>query len=315
MHALYGRAELERVLDPREVIEAVAAGFIAYSAGRTVVPPVGELLFDDPPGDCHIKYGAVRGADTFTVKIATGFPRNADVGKSTSNGIVLVFSARTGELACILDDEGFLTDSRTAAAGALAARLLAPPDVECIGILGSGIQARLQLDYLRHVLPTRRALVWARRPERAQTVVVPGFTVETARTVHEVAARCRLIVTTTAAREALLHSGDVEPGTHITAVGADSVGKQELDPALFARAAIRAVDSRSQCVAFGDAAHAVRAGLVAAEALVEIGTIAANPERYPREHEAITIADLTGVAIQDVQIAELARARLERAGG
>jgi len=211
MHALYGRSELERVLDPREVIEAVAAGFIAYSAGRTVVPPVGELLFEDPPGDCHIKYGAVRGADTFTVKIATGFPRNADIGKSTSNGIVLVFSARTGELACILDDEGFLTDSRTAAAGALAARLLAPPEVACIGILGSGIQARLQLEYLRHVLPTRRALVWARRPERAQAVVVPGFSIEAVRTVREVAARCRLIVTTTASREALLLAGDVEP--------------------------------------------------------------------------------------------------------
>jgi ornithine cyclodeaminase len=306
----YARAEIERVIDPRELIDRVAAAFIAYSSGRAVVPPVGELLFEDPPGDCHIKYGALRGEATFTVKIATGFPRNLELGKSTSNGVVLVFSARTGELECILDDEGFLTDARTAAAGALAARLLAPAGVECIGIVGSGIQARMQLDYLRHVLPTRRALIYARRAERARAVAVPGFELAVADSLEALAARCRLIVTTTASRELLLSADLVRPGTHVTAVGADSAGKQELDPRLFARAAIRAVDSLSQCSAFGDAAHALAAGLVRADALVELGSIAAAPGRYPRGAADITIADLTGVAVQDVAAAALARERL-----
>src|SRR5580658_7578580 len=120
-------------------------GFVAYSRGEVVVPPVGHLDFADPPGDCHIKYGYIRGDDTFTVKMATGFYRNPDIGLPSSNGAMLVFSARTGEPLALLHDEGYLTDVRTAAAGAVAAKYLAPREVECIGMVGAGTQAHLQL--------------------------------------------------------------------------------------------------------------------------------------------------------------------------
>src|SRR5579863_6788482 len=155
MVTVYSRAQLEKAIQPAELIKVTEEGFIAYSQGKAVVPPVGELLFEDPPGDCHIKYGHLIGDSTFTIKIATGFYRNSELGISSSNGIILVFSSTTGQLITILEDEGFLTDIRTAAAGAVAAKLLAPPEVSCIGIVGAGIQARLQLDYLQYVLPTR----------------------------------------------------------------------------------------------------------------------------------------------------------------
>ena len=166
MTDIYNRWQLEEAISPKKLIAAIEEGFIAYSQGKVVVPPVGQLLFDDPPGDCHIKYGYVRGGSTFTIKVATGFYGNAALGIPSGDGIILVFSARTGQLITILDDKGFLTDARTAAAGAVAAKLLAPPRVSCIGIVGAGVQAKMQLDYLRHVLPTRRAMVWARSAKK-----------------------------------------------------------------------------------------------------------------------------------------------------
>src|ERR1700727_2857920 len=178
----YSRAQLEEVIHPADLIHAVEDGFVAYSRGEVVVPPVGHLDFDDPPGDCHIKYGYIRGDDAFTVKIATGFYRNPERGLPSSNGVVLVFSSRTGELLAILQDEGCLTDLRTAAAGAVAAKYLAPSKVTCIGMVGAGTQAQLQLQYLKEVTPCRRVLLWARSAERAAAFRVKGFQIELAAT-------------------------------------------------------------------------------------------------------------------------------------
>jgi ornithine cyclodeaminase len=303
-----GRAELEGALAPAEAIEAIAEGFVAYSRGEVVTPPVGHLEFAEASGDCHIKYGYRRGGDTFTVKVATGFYRNPEVGLPSSNGVVLVFSSRTGELLALLQDEGYLTDLRTAAAGAVAARLLAPERVDCIGVVGAGTQARLQLELLKEVTSCRRVLVWARRAERAAAFHVDGFAIEAAATVGELAAECRLIVTTTPARQWLLGADEVRPGTHITAVGADGGGKQELDPRLFA-GAVCVVDSRKQCAEFGDSSYALQAGVIGLEDLVELGEVLQDGRLGRRDERQITIADLTGVAVQDIEIARLAMER------
>jgi len=310
MAVIYNRSQLERALRPEELIAAIEQGFIAYSQGKVIVPPVGELLFEEPPGDCHIKYGYVPGDPTFTIKVATGFYRNAELGISSSNGIILVFSTTTGQLITILDDEGFLTDARTAAAGAVAAKRLAPAEVSRIGIIGTGIQGKMQLDYLRYVLPARRAMVWARSPEKAQSYQVDGFDIQVAGSIGDLAAACNLIVTTTPSHRWLLGAADARPGTHITAVGSDAAGKQELDPQLFLKAKVRAVDSRKQCVQYGDSSYAIKQGLIVAADLVELGDIAQNPGLGRQSASEITIADLTGVAVQDIQIAKLVVAAL-----
>jgi ornithine cyclodeaminase len=284
--------------------------FVAYSQGEAIVPPVGRMEFEDPPGDCHIKYGYLKRGTTFTVKIATGFWKNPELGLPSSNGVVLVFSSKTGELLAILQDEGYLTDIRTAAAGAVAAKYLAPHRVEYVGILGAGTQARRQLELLREVTACRKVLLWARSRDRASTFRVEGFDIEIVSTVSELAAKARLIVTTTSSRGWLLGAADVEPGTHITAVGADSGGKQELEPALFAQARIRAVDSRSQCSRYGDSSFALDQSLIDSNDLVELGEVILKEELRRRRVEDVTIADLTGVAVQDIAIAELVLARL-----
>lgn len=300
------RPEIEAAVRPLEAIAAIEAGFVAYSKGEVTVPPVGSLEFKNPPGEMHLKYGHRHGDPVFVIKVSSSFYDNPKLGLSSSSGLMLVFSARTGFPEVALLDGGYLTDLRTAAAGAVVAKHLAPKNVRAIGIIGAGIQARMQLDLLRHVTSCRRALVWARDPIKARAYQVDGFTVEAATSPKEVAALCNLIVTTTPSREPLLMAGDIRPGTHVTAVGADGFGKQELDAALFARADILAVDARSQCFDHGDSSHAIRGGLAAKERFVEIGELIADPGLARTRDDQITIADLTGLAVQDIQIAKLA---------
>jgi ornithine cyclodeaminase len=306
MATVYTRAQIEKVVRPADVIAAMERAFVAYSRGEAVVPPVGQLEFEEPPGDCHIKYGYLKAGDTFTIKIATSFWKNPEKELASSNGVLLVFSSTTGELLTILQDEGYLTDIRTAAAGAVAAKYLAPSNVECIGIVGAGTQARLQLDYLREVTRCRRVLLWARSVERARAFHLDGFGIEIVSNMADLAARARLIVTTTSSKQWLLGASDVQPGTHITAVGADGGGKQELDPALFGLSATCAVDSRTQCSQYGDVSFAIADGWIPPENLVELGELIPNAAIRRRAAEDITIADLTGVAVQDIAIAELA---------
>jgi ornithine cyclodeaminase len=278
MARVYTREQIVRAICPAEVIAAMEQAFVAYSRGEAVIPPIGQMEFEKPPGDCHIKFGYLKSGNTFTVKIATGFWKNPERGLPSSNGVVLVFSSRTGELLAILQDEGCLTDIRTAAAGAVAARYLAPAKLECIGILGAGTQARLQLEYLREVTPCRRVLLWARSREKAKTVAVDGFEIEVAPSVAVLTASARLIVTATSAKRWLLAAGEVQPGTHITAVGADGGGKQELEPKVFALSVLCAVDSRSQCLAFGESSWAVQQHWIEPDILVELGELIANPQ-------------------------------------
>jgi ornithine cyclodeaminase len=214
-------------------------------------------------------------------------------------------------LLTILQDEGHLTDIRTAAAGAVAAKYLAPKNLGCIGIIGAGTQARLQLEYLREVTPCRKVLLWARSAERARALHVDGFAIEVVPNVSVLAAEARLIVTTTSSNKWLLGVAHVHPGTHITAVGADGGGKQELEPKLFALSVVCAVDSRGQCLQFGDSSFAIRQNWIQPELLVELGELISNEQIRRHSAQDITIADLTGVAVQDIAIADLVLRRMQ----
>ena len=310
-------ADIRRALGKIDLVAVMEGAFAAYSRGEVTVPPVGELLFDDPPGEMHVKYGAIRGDDVFVVKLATGFPRNGAAGLPPFGGVVLVFSAKTGLLSQVLLDEGHLTNVRTAAAGAVAAKHLAPRAVGCIGICGSGVQARLQAQQLRAVTDCRRALVWARDARKAASCAADlarlGFEADVAPSVEALAAASNLIVTTTAAEEPYLLAGHVRPGTHVTAVGSDTPGKAELAPDLLALADRVVVDSRSQSLLRGEAHHAIATGHLLADRLVELGEVIADPVRGRSDDDQISIADLTGVAAQDIALAKAVCAEL--AGG
>lgn len=305
--------EIERVKEAMraiDIVPAIEAGFALYSAGRAVVPAVGELLFEDPPGEVHIKYGYLEGDAYYVIKVASGFYENPkrNLPLPSGDGLMLLFSRETGELMSILLDRGYLTDLRTAAAGAVAAKYLAPQRVRRIGIVGTGTQARLQLQYLAQVTECRRVIAWGRSPEKLACYRAEmerhGFSIEMTQDSSVLAASCNLIVTATASRSPLLWGDQIRRGTHITAVGADTPEKQELDPAILAKADLVVADSVSQCVERGDIAHAVRAQAIDVDDIVELGQVVSGKVPGRTSEDQITVADLTGVAVQDIQIAK-----------
>jgi ornithine cyclodeaminase len=303
---IVSRQEIDAILPELDLIPLIEAGFVGYSTGWAVVPPVGELLLDG--GDVHIKYGYLRQDDYYVVKIASGFYDNATLGLPTSNGLMLLFEQRTGELAAILLDEGRLTDIRTAVAGAISAKYLAPERVERIGILGTGIQARLQVEYLATVTPCRSVLAWGRSAAKLDVyradMEEKGFEVETTEDASELLKRCNLVVTCTPATRPLLESRYLRPGTHITAVGSDTPDKQELEAAILGRADVVVADSISQCRIRGEIGQAIMAGSLQEEDVIELGALIYGEGQGRNNQKQITVADLTGVAVQDIQIAK-----------
>jgi len=306
---IYNLDDIKKTIEPRALIKSQEEGFVAYSEGRVVVPPVGYLHFEEASGDCHIKYGYIKADDYFVVKIATGFYKNPEIGLPVGSGMMALFSQKTGDVEALLLDEGYLTDMRTAAAGAVAAKYLAPKHIDRIGIVGTGAQARFQLEMLKSVTDCRDACVWGRDERKGEQyksdMVGSAFSVQAVSRIEELMDSCNLIVTTTAAREPLLYASQLLAGTHVTAVGADAQGKQELDPQIFKVADVRVVDSIPQCVDHGDTSHAVKEGLIEKGQLVELGAVIKNPELGRTKEDQITVADLTGVAVQDIQIAKL----------
>ena len=296
-------------IDPVEVIiKSIEEGFVAYSQGKVVVPPIGELVFEEPRGETHIKYGYIRHDDYYVIKIASGFYDNIKLGLPTSSGLMLLFSQKTGELIAVLIDDGYLTQVRTAAAGAVVGKYFAPQKVRRVGVFGAGVQGRMQVEYLRYVRDFKDVIVWGVSHEeldRYQTdMTTKGFMVQTTLDPEEIASTCNVIITATPSYSPLFKAGQVRKGTHITAMGSDTAEKQELDPAILKMADKLAVDSIPQSLLRGEVFKALKAGLIKKEDLVELGT-AISDQKFQRQSEAeITVVDLTGVAVQDIQISK-----------
>ena len=299
--------QIKAALRSVDLMQQIESGFVAYSEGRAVVPPVGELVLQNPPGDVHIKYGYLTGDEYYVIKIASGFYDNAALGLPSSNGLMLLFSQQSGELCAVLLDEGYLTDVRTAVAGAICAKYLAPATVTRIGVFGTGIQARLQLQYLAPVTDCREVTVWGRNQLNLdayrEDMASSGFSARTTLDAAEVLQQCNLIVTTTPATEPVLAwLDDTQHGVHITAVGSDTAHKQELDLATMARADLLVADSISQCKSRGEIHHALRNGVIQESDVVELGNLISGKTTGRVSEDQVTVADLTGVAVQDIQI-------------
>jgi ornithine cyclodeaminase len=294
-------------IPPQVLLDMVEAAFVAFSEGLAVLPAVGEMSFDDPRGDVHIKYGYLRGGDRYVVKVASGFYDNPSRGLPVSTGLMMLFSQQTGRLQALMLDDGLLTRVRTAIAGALAAKYLAPKEISCIGIVGTGTQARLQLEWLRHVTPCRQAMVWGRDDSKAlayaKELCGKGFDVDVATNLQTLGNHCNLIVTTTPSREPVLLASHVRQGTHITAVGADTPDKQEIDSNIIRNAQCVVADSRSQCAKRGEIAKALQQKRVDIASVIELGAIASGRIPGRQSQTDITVADLTGLAVQDLAIA------------
>ena len=290
-----------------DLLTVIEQAYTNYSNKNAVVPPVGTLTFEKPPGDVHIKYGYIKGGDNYVIKIASGFYNNPDFGLGSSNGLNLVFNQKNGLLETILLDEGYLTDIRTAVGGAVAAKYLSPRHINKIGIVGTGIQARLQLEYISKVISCKDVLVWGRSEGKLQKyrddMKPHGYNIDVTKECERITKECNLIVTTTPSQSPILKNSGLEEGTLIIAMGADTEGKQELDTNILEEAALIVPDSYSQCQHHGEIHKAYQANLLSKVKMKELGEII-NDNGFVRRESDIIIADLTGIATQDIQISK-----------
>jgi ornithine cyclodeaminase len=302
------RADVEAALPMAVCMDAVEAAFVAFADGRAELPGVIHLDVPEARGEIHVKAGHVHGAPAYAVKVASGF-----YGRDPAaiDGMVMVFDARDGAPLAILMDGGFITDQRTGAAGGVVARALAPQRVGVVAVLGTGLQARKQVEALRIARPAIDAIrIWGRDRLKAEAAAddVGGVAVAS---VEDAVRDAGVIVTCTASREPLVRDAWVAPGTHITAVGSDGVGKQELDPALLRRADVLVMDAREQCLRLGELQHAPDQ----ADRAVAIGEICAGRVPGRTDPGQLTVADLTGVGVQDVAAANAVLANVPARAG
>jgi len=308
-------AELRRIVPlDREAVACVEDAFRALATKTVAMPPILRLDIPEHRGEVDVKTAYVPGLDGFAIKISPGFFDNPKIGLPSTNGMMVLLSSRTGLVQALLLDNGYLTDVRTAAAGAVAAKHLSREDASVAAIFGAGMQAKLQLEALALVRPIREARLWARDAAKAEATAgtlaeALGFPVKAASDPKAAVAGADIIVTTTPSEKPILEADWLQPGQHVTAMGSDAEHKNEVDPQVIARGTYVA-DSLKQTRRLGELHHAIAAGLVAPDAeFAELGQVIAGLKVGRTRADEITIADLTGTGIQDTAIATLAFAR------
>jgi ornithine cyclodeaminase len=318
---LLSEADLRRcVALDRDAVGCVEDAFRALATSAVVMPPILSLHMPEQNGEVDVKTAYVPGLPSFAIKISPGFFDNPKKGLPSLNGLMVLFSAETGLVEAVLLDNGYLTDVRTAAAGAVAANWLARADARTAGIIGAGVQARLQLEALTLVRKIGTVRVWSRDATKSSSYATEmsarlGLTVHAVDRAEAVVRDSDVVVTTTPSTTPLVRADWLVPGQHVTAMGSDAAHKNELHPEVLVRADRYVADRRSQCALLGELHHAIRAGVVSEDPDVpELGEVIAGLRPGRTSDDQITIADLTGTGVQDTAIATFARRRAEAQG-
>lgn len=300
-----------------EAIDVVERAFAALATSEVVMPPILSMEIPAANGEVDVKTAYIPGFEGFAIKVSPGFFDNPKLGLPSLNGLMILFSAKTGLVEALLLDNGYLTDVRTAAAGAVAARHLAP-ETRTAGVMGTGVQARLQIEAAFKVRPFERVLVWGRDPAKAEACAADlaarlGIEAVVMPDPARLVAECQLVVTTTPAKSPILRADWLHPGLHITAMGSDQGGKNEVAPEVLSRVDAYVPDRLSQCQALGELRAALEAGMVSgAASFDELGAVVTDSALGRRSPEDITLCDLTGTGAQDTAIATFAFERAKR---
>ena len=292
----------------KDLIPIIEEAFKSLSNGKTVMPPIMRIDIEKYHGESDVKAAYVEGLDSFAIKIASGFFDNPKLGLPSSNGLMVLLDSETGVIKSVLLDEGYLTDTRTAIAGAIAAKYLSNEDASNLGIIGAGIQARLQLKAILLVRKINKINLWAR-----DRVKVDGFIdslkdlnidINISDSCKDLASSSDIIVTTTPSKKPLLEFDWIEKGTHITAMGSDAEQKNELHPAMIKLCDKYIPDNQPQTTILGELHHAIKENLISPDhKFDDLGSIIIDPSLGRKNKEDITICDLTGTGVQDTAIA------------
>jgi ectoine utilization protein EutC len=290
----------------------VEKGFSYLAQGLVTIPPILRIDVKDKNGEVDVKTAYIHGLDSFAIKIAAGFLDNHLLGLPTGSGMMVMVSTITGNPIGILLDNGYLTDLRTGIAGAISAKYYAPEEINTVGVIGSGAQARYQVRGLNLVRKFSKLMVYGIVPEEVDKYIADmskEFNVEVikAADAESVVRESNIVITTTPSKAPYLRPEWLHRGLHITCMGSDSEDKQEIHEEVFAHVNRIACDKKSQAFRLGELHHAIEAGVMSQEdKIVELGDVILNHDLGRQSEKEISICDLTGVGIQDTQIARLA---------
>ena len=292
----------------KELIPIIEQAFKSLSKGQTTMPPIMRIDIEKYHGESDVKAAYIEGLDSFAIKIASGFFDNPKIGLPSSNGLMVLLDSQTGVIKSVLLDEGYLTDLRTAIAGAIATKYLSNLHSTRVGIIGAGIQAKLQLKAIMLVRKIKKATIWARDISKANNFIRTlhdlNLEITTSNSCEELANNSEIIVTTTPSKSPLLDYNWIKKGTHITAMGSDAEHKNELDPIIIKRCDKYIPDNQSQTSVLGELNHAIQKNIISSSTkFSDLGDVIMNPKLGRNNKDDITICDLTGTGVQDTAIA------------
>jgi len=290
-----------------ELIPIIEEAFKSLSKGQTVMPPILRLNIKKYHGESDVKAAYIEGLDSFAIKVASGFFNNPSLGLPSSNGLMILLDSKTGVLKSVLLDKGYLTDLRTAIAGAIASKYLSNPNIETAGIMGAGIQAKLQLQALMLVRNPKKIKIWGRDLLKVKKFIEEFdniLNIESCLSDEELVTSSDLIITTTPSKNPLIKNEWLKKGIHITAMGSDAEHKNELDPKIISSCDVYVPDSQAQTSILGELHHALRGNLISPDTIFnDLGSIVLDPNLGRKSKDDITICDLTGTGVQDTAIA------------
>lgn len=299
---IYNLEQIKQRIDINHIIKEQKKAFVNYTRGLADIPMPGYLEYSEPDSSYHLKYGYQTRDDHWVLKVAGG-PHHLPI-----NGFMIAINTQSGRAEYMLDDQGYLTALRTAIAGLISTQYLANQEIKGIGVIGTGLQARLQVELLQHITDCKTCYVWGRSQNKChlyqKEMTQKGFQVIICDEVSTLASQSNVIITATASKSPILKMSHIKPGTHITAVGADSPGKIELDPLIVSTSDLVVVDSKHQCADHGEISHALNQNSIGIGKLIELGEIIQNPALGRTDPNQISMVDLTGLAIQDIAIAK-----------
>jgi len=309
--AAFSEEAVRAAVSHRAALSSAERAFVALARNEVVSPMPMGVEIPEVHGEVHVKGAHIRGAAVFAFKVATGFYGNVELGVPTGSGLVLVFDAATGFPLAVLSDNGYLTDLRTAAAGALAARHLTPNRPLVLAVVGAGVQGRFQAELIQKVRDLAKVKVWSRKESSRKRYVSQmsktlGVHVYEFPDVAGAVADADLVVTATPSQVPLVLPGMLKPGATVIAVGSDGPSKRELATEVITSADKLVCDVTAQCIRLGEMHHAVRTGRLPLDGIyAELGQIVVGDIPGRKGDETI-ICDLTGSGAQDTAIAETA---------
>ena len=292
-----------------QLIPIIEDAFKSLALGKTTMPPILRLDIEKYHGESDVKAAYIDGLDSYAIKVASGFFNNPNLGLPSSNGLMILLDSKTGVLKSVLLDKGYLTDVRTAIAGAIAAKHLSNPESSNVGIIGAGIQAKMQLEALLLVRNIKTAYIWSRDSKKTNKFVQNikdkiNIKIIACESPEQTVNLSEILITCTPSKSPIIKSEWLKKGLHITAMGSDAEMKNELDPKIIKDCDYYIPDSQSQTSILGELNHAIKAGLVSAEKKYnELGSVIINSNLGRSNINDVTVADLTGTGVQDTAIA------------